>query len=165
MYVYDIRHRASGTRRRVVCPMPFPTILSNSHRNSSGFLWYSVRNSDGGAFERGRLLEVISLSAALEGRKPAWKAALEGVIACSGYSLSDGRPHRQSIVPIQRTLPAFQKQTCNTEPIGPAHLRTAYVQPRARASSKNAASSLITPIAGHESALLHLKPFAIVIIK
>ena len=38
-----IRHRASGTRRRVVCLMPVSTALNNSLGNSSRFLRYSVR--------------------------------------------------------------------------------------------------------------------------
>jgi len=41
-YGGTIRHRASGTRRRVVCPMPVSTKLWNSLRNSSGVLRYSV---------------------------------------------------------------------------------------------------------------------------
>ncbi len=85
-----IRHRAYRHVRREVLQAPvfysgkeflhkIPPAATHSSglpltvRNSSGILRYSVRYSDGGTSERGRLPEVISLSPALEiqkSRKP-----------------------------------------------------------------------------------------------
>ena len=86
IYIY-IRHRAYRHGRCEVLQAPvfysgieflrkIPPAATHSSglpltvRNSSGILRYSVRYSDGGTSERGRLPEVISLSSAPEIRNP-----------------------------------------------------------------------------------------------